>query len=212
AAGLSLLGLLASSSDLIRSFGEAGFLATAIALATVLSLVPALGMLLIRKEGRFVATIRTVDPGVTARRRFCAWIALRMVSHPAAFSLAGFVAVACLSIYRGRDAHCWAPPAQIRTGPIQASGSYLGCLTSKRMSGLAVRGPAPGSRAPGSGSGACFADPRSPRSPALAPPAPRPVARLCSSASRLLCRSLTSLDRASAATAPHLPTTDHATQ
>ena len=26
---------------------------------------------------------------------------------------------------RGRDAHYWAPPAQIRTGPIRASGSYL---------------------------------------------------------------------------------------
>src|SRR5271166_2769039 len=78
--------------------------------------------------------------------------------------------------------------------------------------GFAVSGPAPGSRAPGSVSGACFADPRSPWSPALAPPAPQPVARLCSSASRLLCRSLTSLDRASAATAPHLPATDHATQ
>src|SRR5580704_2037064 len=35
---------------------------------------------------------------------------------------------------------------------------------------LAVRGPAPGSREPGSAPGACFADPRSPWSPALAPP------------------------------------------
>ena len=67
-------------------------------------------------------------------------------------------------------------------------------------------------RAPGSVSGAYFADPRSPWSPALAPPAPQPVARLCSSASQLLCRSLTSQDRASAATAPHLPAADHATQ
>jgi hypothetical protein len=25
---------------------------------------------------------------------------------------------------RGRDAHYWAPPAQIRTGPIRASGLY----------------------------------------------------------------------------------------
>jgi len=33
---------------------------------------------------------------------------------------------------RGRDAHCWAPPAQIRTSSIRASGSYLGCLTAKR--------------------------------------------------------------------------------
>ena len=36
---------------------------------------------------------------------------------------------------RGRDAHYWAPPAQIRTSPIRASGSYLGCLTAKRCSG-----------------------------------------------------------------------------
>jgi hypothetical protein len=27
---------------------------------------------------------------------------------------------------RGRDVHCWTPPAQIRTSPIRASGSYLG--------------------------------------------------------------------------------------
>ena len=50
AAGLSLLGLLASSSDLIRGFGIAGFIATAIALVTVLSLAPTLGVLLARNE------------------------------------------------------------------------------------------------------------------------------------------------------------------
>jgi hypothetical protein len=38
-------------------------------------------------------------------------------------------------IDRGRDAHYWAPPAQIRTCPIRAYGSYLGCLTAKRCSG-----------------------------------------------------------------------------
>src|SRR5438270_8220056 len=109
--------------------------------------------------------------------------------------------------HRGRDDHYWPPPAQIRTRPTKASGSYLGCLTSK----LAVRGLAPGSHVPGPVSGVCFAVPRSPWSPALAPPAPPPVARLCSSASLLLCRSQTSLGRASAATAPHLPATDHPT-
>src|SRR5215468_12557554 len=76
---------------------------------------------------------------------------------------------------------------------------------------LFVRGPTPGSHEPGSASGACFVGPRFPWSPALAPPAPPPVARLCSSASSLLCRSQTSLGRASAATAPHLPATDHPT-
>ena len=33
---------------------------------------------------------------------------------------------------RGRDVHCWTPPAQIRASPIRALGSYLGCLTPKR--------------------------------------------------------------------------------
>ena len=40
---------------------------------------------------------------------------------------------------RGRHGHCWPPPAQIRTCPIKASGSYLGCLTSKRMAAFRTR-------------------------------------------------------------------------
>jgi len=39
------------------------------------------------------------------------------------------------SHFRGRDASYLAPPAQIRTGPIRAYGSHLGCLTAKRLSG-----------------------------------------------------------------------------
>ena len=98
AAGLSLLGLLASSSDLIRGFGEAGFFATAIALVTVLSLVPTFGVLLIRDEARLAATLKAADPGVTALRRFYDWIARRMVSHPALFRLVDLVAVAGLAV------------------------------------------------------------------------------------------------------------------
>ena len=60
AAGLSLLGLLTSSSEVIRGFGIAGFLATAVALITVLSLVPTLGVLLVRDE---------VPPGGDLERR-----------------------------------------------------------------------------------------------------------------------------------------------
>ena len=37
--------------------------------------------------------------------------------------------------FRGRDASYLAPPAQIRTGPIRAYGSHLGCLTAKQLSG-----------------------------------------------------------------------------
>ena len=36
---------------------------------------------------------------------------------------------------RGRDEDCSPPPAQIRTGPIKAYGSYLGCVTAKRTLG-----------------------------------------------------------------------------
>ena len=40
-----------------------------------------------------------------------------------------------VSSNRGRDARCRTPPAQIRTGPIRAYGSYLGYLTAKRCCG-----------------------------------------------------------------------------
>src|SRR5439155_25954840 len=48
--GLSFIALQFSSSDLIRTFGEAGLLATVIALVAVLALVPVLGVLLVRNE------------------------------------------------------------------------------------------------------------------------------------------------------------------
>ncbi|MGO9741319.1 MAG: efflux RND transporter permease subunit [Roseiarcus sp.] len=96
AAALSLAGLTISESHLIREFGEAGILATAIALLTVLSLVPVLGVVLIRDETRFAAGLKTADPGVAALRRFCAWIASRMVSRPLAYGLVGIVVVAAL--------------------------------------------------------------------------------------------------------------------
>jgi hypothetical protein len=63
-------------------------------------------------------------------------------------------------------------------------------------------------RFPGPAPGTCFADSHSPRPPPLAPPAPQRIAPLCSSASQLLWRSLTSRARASSATAPRLPDAD----
>jgi two-component system, cell cycle response regulator CpdR len=40
-----------------------------------------------------------------------------------------------LPLIRGRDGCCQPPPAQIRTCPIRAYGSYLECLTAKRCCG-----------------------------------------------------------------------------
>src|ERR1700716_4452876 len=60
-AAISFVALQFSQSDLIRTFGEAGLIATAIALVAVLTFIPALGMLLIRNEAAFVASVKGVD-------------------------------------------------------------------------------------------------------------------------------------------------------
>src|SRR4051794_8350721 len=93
--------------------------------------------------------------------------------------------------------------------PIKASGSYRECLATGSISSrLVARGPAPVTRLPGSVPGTCFAGSRSSQSPPFAPPAPPPVARLCSLASSLLWRSQTSRVRASSASTPRLPDAD----
>src|SRR5271155_4491134 len=63
-AALSFIALQFSQSDLIRSFGEAGLIATLIALVTVLTLVPLLGILLVRHEAQFAADARRTDRAV----------------------------------------------------------------------------------------------------------------------------------------------------
>ncbi len=97
-AGLSFIALQFSNSDLIRTFGEAGFAATIIALVAVLSLVPVLGVLLVRNEKLFAVKFQSADAGVQALRNFCDWIAVRMVSRPGTFSLIAVVLVAGLGI------------------------------------------------------------------------------------------------------------------
>src|ERR1700704_4859200 len=82
-AALSFVALQFSESDLIRTFGEAGLVATLIAMLAVLMLVPLLGILLVRNESVFAAEVRGADSAVNVLRRFCAWIAARMVSTPA---------------------------------------------------------------------------------------------------------------------------------
>jgi uncharacterized protein len=97
-AGLSFVALQFSSSDLIRTFGQAGLLATVVALLAVLSLVPLLGVLLVRKEAAIAATIKGADIGVETLRRFCGWVAVRMVSHPGLYSLISILVVGGLCL------------------------------------------------------------------------------------------------------------------
>ncbi|HEX5212542.1 MAG TPA: MMPL family transporter [Pseudolabrys sp.] len=97
-AGISFIALQFSSSDLVRTFGEAGLIATLIALVAVIMLVPLLGVLLIRNEAGFAAKVRGMDKALDVLRRFCSWIAVRMVSHPGLYTLAGLLVVVGLSI------------------------------------------------------------------------------------------------------------------
>ena len=97
-AGVSFIALQFSSSDLIRTFGEAGLIVTVIALVVVLLGVPLLGVLLIRNEASFSEKVRGVDRALDVLRRFCSWIALRMVARPGLYSLISLIAVVVLSL------------------------------------------------------------------------------------------------------------------
>jgi len=97
-AAISFIALMFSSSDLIKTFGEAGLLATVIALVAVLTLAPLLGVLLIRREESFAAKVKAADTGVNALRSFCRWIAVRMVSRPGLYSLLSLIFVGGLTL------------------------------------------------------------------------------------------------------------------
>jgi hypothetical protein len=64
----------------------------------VLMLVPLLGVLLVRNEAMFVTDVRGADSAVDVLRRFCFWIAARMVSRPGLYSLLGVVVVGGLGL------------------------------------------------------------------------------------------------------------------
>ena len=102
AAGLSLLGLLFSSSDLIRAFGEAGFISILIALVAVLSLVPLLGSLLAPRQIVSGPGFAGADTGVRALRRFCSWAAERLLRRPGVNAAIGlFVVLGLGFVYSG---------------------------------------------------------------------------------------------------------------
>jgi predicted RND superfamily exporter protein len=96
-AGVSFIALQFSSSDLIRTFGEAGMIAVTIALLAVLMMVPLLGILLVRREAEFAEQVRDMDGALDLLRRFCGWIADRMVHRPGLYSLIGLAVVVALS-------------------------------------------------------------------------------------------------------------------
>jgi predicted RND superfamily exporter protein len=97
-AALSFIALQFSESNLIRTFGEAGLVATLIAMFAVLMLVPLLGVLLVRKESVFAAEVKEADTAVDVLRRFCAWIAAKMVSYPGLYTLLGVLIVGGLGL------------------------------------------------------------------------------------------------------------------
>jgi hypothetical protein len=88
------------------------------------------------------------------------------------------------------------PQALCRRTRSACRNRFLDCL---------LQWPAPAPHCPSPAPGACFAGPHSPWPPPLAPPAPRRIAALRSSASQLLWRSMTSPVSPSPATAPRLP-------
>jgi uncharacterized protein len=96
-AGMSFVALQFSQSDLIRTFGQAGLIATAIALMAVLLLVPLLGVLLLRGESVFASKARQADTAVDLLRRFCGWVAARMVERPGLYTLVSLLVVGAMS-------------------------------------------------------------------------------------------------------------------
>ena len=104
-AAFSFIALLFSSSEMIRNFGEAGIISTVIALFTVITVLPLLGVLLVRREAAFAAHLKGADLAIDGLRAFCSWIASRVVARPGVYSLISLSIVAGLAvIYSNLDA------------------------------------------------------------------------------------------------------------
>ncbi len=97
-AAISFVALLFSGSEMIQNFAAAGIISTVIALFTVITLLPLLGVLLVRREAVFAERIKGADAGVDSLRAFCSWIALRVVARPGLYSLISLVVVAGLGL------------------------------------------------------------------------------------------------------------------
>jgi hypothetical protein len=105
-AAFSFIALLFSSSEMIRNFGEAGIISTVIALFTVITVLPLLGVLLVRREAVFAAKMKGADAAIDLLRGFCSWIAARVVARPGVYSLISLMIVAALAaVYSNLSAH-----------------------------------------------------------------------------------------------------------
>jgi uncharacterized protein len=104
-AAISFVALLFSGSEMIKNFAAAGIISTIIALFTVITLLPLLGVLLVRREEAFAARIKGADSAVDTLRAFCGWIAARVVARPGLYSLISLAVVAGLGLtYLNLDA------------------------------------------------------------------------------------------------------------
>jgi predicted RND superfamily exporter protein len=97
-AAMSFIALLFSGSELIQTFAAAGIISTVIALLTVITLLPLLGVLLVRREGAFAARVKGADAAVDMLRAFCSWIAERVVARPGLYSLISLLILIGLGI------------------------------------------------------------------------------------------------------------------
>jgi predicted RND superfamily exporter protein len=100
-AAASFIALLFSDSALIRTFGIAGALSTAIAFVVGITLVPLLTRTLIPRNARAYANnLKRHDKAMNALKRFCSWIAEWGVRYPhVAVTLGLLVVVGFGAIY-----------------------------------------------------------------------------------------------------------------
>lgn len=86
---LSFLALLFSESGLIRTFGEAGAMATLISFIAVIVVLPILALFLIRNEGKLARDRTPADGMMDWLGDFVGRIVDRVVRHPVAYTMLG---------------------------------------------------------------------------------------------------------------------------
>ena len=143
-AGVSFIALQFSNLDLIRTFGEAGLLATLVALVAVIMLVPLLGVLLVRKGATFAGDAVGGDDAMDMLRRVCGWIASQMVRRPAFYSVISLLIVGGLTlIYANLEPrYRLADQVPDRDQAVQASGRLDVKLTGANPIDVLIEFPA----------------------------------------------------------------------